>query len=214
MLLNNQQTTKPRPYPEPLFPRFLRHPWRKTMPGANPTPRLNVQNNSAPGFKDQKQQLVRASKHAHQSGRRRKERQEHCSWTKRRQSRRNLSSLHRNPAKKCSGRICMSKFGKHICLSSGWRRVEIQEHCSGTKRGWSNWNPSSWRQNSAWISSRWICKLKLFNASARTKWTLKYQYFKELLIFLNFILKSLIFFILFDFSDFALQGKFLQTFNI
>ena len=58
---NNQQTTKPCPYPEPLFPRFLRHPWRKTTPGANPKLRLNGPNNTAPGYKDQEQQPARAS---------------------------------------------------------------------------------------------------------------------------------------------------------
>ena len=80
---NNQQTTRARPYPEQLFPRILRHPWRKKTPRdhhtalscktklntnrfrgtkANLTPRLRGQNNTAPGYKDQGQQPARATK--------------------------------------------------------------------------------------------------------------------------------------------------------
>ena len=67
---NNQQATRSCPHPEPLFPRILRHPWRKDTPRndhtasscktkpnanrfrgprANPTLRLHGQNNTAPG---------------------------------------------------------------------------------------------------------------------------------------------------------------------
>ena len=79
----SQQTTQSCPYPKPLFPRILRHQWRKDTPkddhtalsckqkpnanrlpgpGANPTPRLSGQNNTAPGHKYQEQQPPRVTK--------------------------------------------------------------------------------------------------------------------------------------------------------